>query len=282
MAAATGTATGAVFAKTLAMSGPQALAMSDAEMLEAFMKVRSHLGGKITLGWMDGYTFAVVNGATYPLYRLLAATWHRHERISAESYQGRTLEVAFFLDPQTGRRLTELTMPITGKSVAVPNYRAGPSSVTIVPQETKREEFGMDRESQSGSSFFRSGTSVRYQRMRDAQRDAGDFLIRQEIGTQVFSAGQEAPAFFYHEWTVNRAPWRDVRNANRQSTACEVQYSAMAAFRPWMQMAGVNGHTIQNGRGGKVESSDALPAQLLTLTREFHPDLIATPERILG
>ena len=42
------------------------------------------------------------------------------------------------------------------------------------------------------------------------------------------------------------------------------------------------GHTVQNGRGGKVERVEDLPPELLRLTRQVHPDLVRDPAGVLA
>ncbi len=269
-------------ARSPASHTPEDLAWSGTQMLEAFIKARSSLREEITIGWVDATTCAVINGETIPLYRLLAATWQKHRRAGATAFEGKSLEVAFYLDANTGTRLEKLTMPRTGTEVTVPNYRSGPSAGKIMVEESLHDDFNMASETPGGSKFWRNGTSHREQKLLQAQRDGDDFLIRQTLGTRVMAQGTEKPAFFYHEWTINRAPWRDIMNPRLVSTAVEVQYSSIAAFRPWMQMQSIDGHTLQTGRGGKVWSAVQLPPQLLAMCKQYHPDLIADPARVLS
>lgn len=280
-AAATFAPAGAT-ARNPASHTPEDLAWSGTQMLDAFIKARSSLREEITIGWVDATTCAVINGETIPLYRLLAATWQQHHRAGATAFEGKTLEVAFYLDAKTGTRLEKLTMPRTGIEVTVPNYRSGPSASKIVVEESLHDDFKMATETQSGSKFWRNGASYRAQQLSQAQRDGDDFLIRQVLGTRVMAQDSGKPVFFYHEWTVNRAPWRDIMNPRVVSTAVEVQYSSIAAFRPWMQMQSVDGHTLQTGRGGKVWAAEQLPPQLLAMCKQFHPDLIADPARVFS
>jgi hypothetical protein len=251
-------------------------------MLDAFAKARSSLREEFTIGWVEANTYAVMGGETAPLYRLLAATWQKHRRVSDTVFEGKSLEVAFYLDVNTGVRLETLTMPRTGTVVTVPNYRSGPSANKIVVSENTREEFNMARETQGGNNFFRTGVSFREQSLSRPQHDGADFLLRQSLGTRVLAQGSDKPIFFYHEWTVNRAPWRDIANPKVVSCPVEVQYSSIAAFRPWMQMQSVDGHTLQNGRGGKVWRPEQLPPQLLALCKQFQPDLIADPDKVFS
>ncbi len=268
--------------RSLPSHTPMDLAWPGPQMLEAFIKARSSLREEFTIGWVDATTYAVIGGETIPLYKLLAATWQKHRRVSDSAFDGKSLEVAFYLDFNTGARLEKLTMPRTGTEVTVPNYRAGPSPNTIVVEENLHDDFSMPREAQGGNSFVRNGTSYRQQKLLQAQRDGDDFLIRQVLGSRVMAQGSEKPVFFYHEWTVNRAPWRDIMNPRVVSAEVEVQYSSIAAFRPWMQMQSVDGHTLQTGRGGKVWSADQLPPKLLAMCKQYHPDLIADPARLFS
>jgi hypothetical protein len=259
---------------------PQSLDWSGPRLLDAFAKARSSLKDEFTIGWMDATTFAVINGETSPFYRLLAATWQRHRRVSDTEFEGQVLEVAFYLDVASGERLQTLTMPRTSAVVTVPNYRAGPSKNKMVIRESKTDEFRMAQETTSGSSFFATGTSQREQYLSQPQRAGDDFLIRQTLGTRVLPSGSTKPSFFYHEWTVNRSSWKDINNARLTSCAVEVQYSSIAAFRPWMKMSEVDGHTLQNGRGGKALTPTELPPQLLALCKQYHPDLLDNPAAV--
>jgi hypothetical protein len=269
-------------ARILPSHTPVDLAWSGKQMLDAFIKARSSLSEEFTIGWVDASTCAVISGETIPLYRLLAATWQKHRRVSDSAFEGKNLEVAFYLDVNTGKRLEKLTMPRTDAEATVPNYRSGPSANKIVAEENLHDDFNMARETQGANNFFRTGTSYREQKLLQPQRDADDFLIRQMLGTRVMAQGSDKPVFFYHEWTVNRAPWRDIMNPRVMSTAVEVQYASIAAFRPWMQMQSVDGHTLQTGRGGKVWAAEQLPPQLLALCRQYHPDLIADAAAIFS
>ena len=282
ISAAAGLVPAGAAARNLKSHLPADLAWPGPQMLDAFVKARSSLRDEITIGWVDATTYAVIGGATMPLYRLLAATWQKHHRVSDAVFEGKNLEVAFYLDVNTATRLEKLVMPRTGAEVTVPNYRAGPSASKIVVEESLHDDFKMARETQGGGNFFSTGTSYREQKLLQAQRDGDDFLIRQMLGTRVMAEGSEKPVFFYHEWTINRAPWRDIMNPRVASTEVEVQYSSIAAFRPWMQMQAVDGHTLQTGRGGKVTAAEQLPPKLLAMCRQYHPDLIADAARIFS
>ncbi|MCS6947644.1 MAG: DUF1838 domain-containing protein, partial [Steroidobacteraceae bacterium] len=220
-------------------------------------------------------------GRTLPLYRLLAATWQRHRRVDATRFEGRSVEIAFYLDRSTGRLLERLTMPLTGRTVDVPLFRSGPSPNTIVAAEEAHEDFQPTPSPADGGRLFGAGRSERYQWLGAAQRDGGDFLIRQQLGMRVLDRDGR-PTFFYHESTTTRAPWRAINAARVSSAPCEVQYASLAAFRPWMQMGDVPGHTVQSGRGAKVLRAADLPRELAALIARYHPDLYTDAAAVLA
>lgn len=263
-------------------SGGEAAQLTDVELLSAFAKARHSLDDRLVFGWMDATTYAFIDGAIYPLYRLLAATWVRVRRVDDLHFVGRTLETAYFFDIATGAPLTRLRMPVTGREVEVKPYRAGPSNLALGVREEKRDSFRMANESRDGSSFFRQGTTLRTQSLSQPVRDGGMLYIREDLSTRVFGPNGGKPVFFYAEWTQTSLPWKVARDPRVACSDSSVIYSAVAAFRPWMRMDGVDGHTLQNGRGGKVQRREELPPRLLEMVRAHDPDLLADPARVLG
>jgi hypothetical protein len=263
-------------------SGGEPATLSDAQLLCAFAKARYSLDDRITCGWMDATTYALIDGATYPLYRLLAATWVRVRQVDDLRFVGRTLETAYFFDIDTGAPLNRLRMPVTGREIEVKPYRAGPSNLSVGVREEAGGSFRMAAESRDGQSFFREGTTRRLQSLSQPVRDGDTLYIREDLSTRVFGPDGGKPVFFYAEWTQTALPWRAALDPRVASVESTLSYSAVAAFRPWMQMDGVDGHTLQNGRGGKVERVAALPARLLERARVHDPDLLDDPVKVLG
>jgi hypothetical protein len=263
-------------------TGGAAAVLTDPELLSAFAKARHSLDDRLTFGWMDATTYAFIEGASYPLYRLLAGTWVRARRVDDLHFVGRTLETAYFFDIATGAPLTRLRMPVTGREVEVKPYRAGPSNLSLGIREERRGTFRMASETRDGASFFRQGTTVRTQALSQPVRDGDTLYIREDVSTRVVGPDGGKPVFFYNEWTQTALPWKAARDPRVACVDCTLSYSAVAAFRPWMQMEGVDGHTLQNGRGGKVQRVDALPPRLLEMVRQHDADLLTDPARVLG
>lgn len=255
--------------------------LGDEEMLRLFVKLRYSLDDSVTMGWIDAVNYAFVEGVTHPLYRLLSATVRQLRRVDDSLYRGVSLEVAMYLDIRTGELLEQLTMPITGVTVRVPLYRAGPSAADVTVRSRGTREFTMDRETREGGSFFASGLAESERFLSMPQRRGDDFYIRQDVSARVFPAPGARPGFFYREWTTNRGSWAKLSDPALPNVPCDVAYVANTAFRPWMQMGGTPGHTVQNGRGGRAASPDQLPVELLRLMERHHPDLIDDPAAAL-
>ncbi len=263
-------------------SGLTDLDLSDDEMLHYFIKLRSSLDDRVTMGWVDAVNYAFVDGVTYPLYRLLSTTIRQMRKVNDSLYKSVSLEVAMYMDIETGELLDKLTMPITGNVVDVPLYRAGPSHMDMTIRADETTEFTMEDETVEGESFFVSGQAESKRFISLPQRRGDDFYIRQDISARVFPPGQTAPSFFYREWTINQGSWKALADPSVISAKVDVAYIANTAFRPWMQMGDTPGHTVQNGRGGKAESPDGLPVELLRLVELHHPDLIEDPRGVLA
>jgi hypothetical protein len=262
--------------------GGAPVALDDEALLSAFVKARHALDERVTCGWMDATTYAFVDGVTYPLYRLRAGTWAWLRRVDATHFEGRTLEVAYFFDLQTDELLTRLTMPVTGREVEVKPYRAGPSDLAVGVREQSSDAFRMAAETRDGSAFFRPGTRQRSQALSQPVREGNRLYIREDVATRVLGEAGGRPRFFYAEWTITEVAWNDVQNVRLLSADSTLQYSAIAAFRPWMKMEGVEGHTLQNGRGGKLHRAADFPSRFFETVRRFDPDLLDDPRKVLG
>ena len=138
----------------------RAVPLDDAALMHTFMKLRGATDGRLTIGWMDAVNYAFIDGETWPMYRLLAATWQTFRKASDTLYESRTLEIAHFIDMQTGALLQKLTMPVSGAVVDVPAYRAGPSNGKVALRLDETRDFRMASETKDGASFFRTGKAV--------------------------------------------------------------------------------------------------------------------------
>lgn len=256
--------------------------LDDAALMRTFMKLRGATDSRLTIGWMDAVNYAFIDGETWPMYRLLAATFQTFRPLSDVLYESRTLEIAHFLDMQSGALLEKLTMPVSGAVVDVPAYRAGPSVGKVALRLDETREFRMASESAAGSSFFLTGKAITQQLVSQPQREGELFRVREDLNTRVVPEQPGQRGFFYREWTIWSGPWKALQDPKVHCAPTEVTYSAATAWRPWMKMGNAPGNTLQNGRGGKVERVADLPPELLQLTQRVHPDLVRDGAAVLA
>lgn len=263
-------------------SDPKPVALAGPALLEAFMKLRAATDGRIVIGWMDAVTYGFIEGETFPLYRLFAATWYRFRRATPDRYEGVQLEVATYHDIETGEVLKTLKMPRTGQVVEVPPFRSGPSQGAVELRREEERPLTLHRETREGERFFAQGLSKSREYVSQAERDGAHFIVREDLDTRVIPGDPAQPGFFYREWSTRRGPWDSVMDPRVASVDSEVFYTGMAAWRPWMKMTGVPGHTVQNGLGGKVDRFDQLPGRVAAQVRRLHPELVADPAKVLS
>lgn len=262
---------------------PQPVDLSGPALLEAFVKLKARTDGKVSIGWMDAVTYAFIEGETFPLYRLFAATWYRFTRASPDRFEGAALEVATYHDIESGEELQSLRMPRTGQLVDVPRFRSGPSQLEVVLHQRDEKKFSMPQATgKQGSSFFQEGIARRRGDIGTPERDGWLLSIKDSHETRVIPANPAAPGFFYSEWTIYRGAWDAVMNPAVALVPAEVVYSSLASFRPWMKMGNTPGHTVQSGIGAKVERVEELPTRILDLCRKYHPDLVNAPDKVFS
>ena len=167
-------------------SGLTDLDLSDDEMLHYFIKLRCSLDDRVTMGWVDAVNYAFIDGVTYPMYRLLSTTIRQVRKVDDSLYKSVSLEVAMYMDIETGELLDKLTVPVTGNVVDVPLYRAGPSHMDMTVRAEETNEFTMGQETVDGDSFFATGQVESQRFMSLPQRRGDDFYIRQDISAASF------------------------------------------------------------------------------------------------
>jgi hypothetical protein len=263
------------------LAKPQPVQLDDAALLTAFMKLRGSTDSRMTIGWIDAVNYGFIDGDTFPLYRLWAATWQVCRRIDERSFQTTSLEIAHFVDMKSGALLEKLVMPPTGVTVDVPHYRAGPSQSKVALHREEKREFKPNADAAGGARFFISGTATSSQHISQLERDGSRVRIREDVHTRVVNDDPATRGFFYREWSQWSGDWREVFDPSVACARCEVGYAAAAGWRPWMKMGNAAGNTLQNGRGGKVENPADLPPELLRLTKIIQPDLLADPWQAL-
>lgn len=264
-------------------SGPAnaPVSMSPETLLDSYVRLRARTDGRTAFGWLDALRYAVIEGEIWPLYRVLAMGLARFRKVSSQRYEAMMLEVAYYVDMESGEILDTLPMPRTGKTVKVPRYRTGPKSVAFGVAIDESETVGAGVPRQQLESFAPVG-DVRLQRSVSEPRvENGVYYVRHEEYGRVVPRDPAGARIFYREWTQWYGPAALALDPKVPSAPCEYSYAALTSWRPWMEMGAVPGHTAENGRGSKIASMEQLPANIRRLTERLHPDVLDNPDRVL-
>lgn len=260
---------------------PRPLALSPEALLDAYVRLRARTDGGTAFGWLDALRYAVVGGEIQPLCRVLAAGVSRFRKVSGERYEAVMLEVAHYVDMNTGALLDTLVMPGTGKRVKVPSYRTGPKRVAFGVAIDESEVVGSGGTRRQLQGFAPVGDVRLIRSVSEPCLQNGSLFLRHEEYGRVVPRDAAAARIFYREWTTWRGPADPALDPQVTDAPSEFSYAALTSWRPWMEMGDIPGHTAENGRGAKVASLALIPAEILRLTERLHPDVIEDPDRVL-
>ena len=280
MALSTGTLLGAGGLLPAALQARPLNLDNQQDLLRAMVKMRGSLDSGLVIGWLRARRFAVSRGRVEPLCGLIAATFSRFREVSAQSFEAVTLEITHYTDFDTGEIIDELVMPFTDQTVVVPTYRFGPVRTRFAVRLNEEERFA-PRAATTEADFAPAGTVLMTKSIHDEGLLDGDLLLRHEEHGRVYPDDSEVPTMFYKESTIWSAPEEAVLDDQTRRVNARVSYSAMTAWRPWMEMGDLPGHTSSNGFGGKVAGVGDLPEDFLRYTEERHPDVLGNPEALL-
>ena len=256
--------------------------LSPEALLDSYVRLRARTDGRLSFGWLDALRYAVFGGEIHPLCRVLAFGVARFEKVSSRRYEAVMLEIAHYVDMQSGEILETLVMPGTGKVVKVPSYRTGPKRVAFGVSIDESETVGAGVPRKQLQSFAPVGDVRLLRSVSEPCVEGGTYFVRHEEYGRVVPHDPAAARIFYREWTTWRGPADQALDPKVPSVPCDCSYSALTSWRPWMQMGQLQGHTSENGRGSKIDTLAQLPEEILRLSQRLHPDVIEDPERSLS
>jgi hypothetical protein len=236
-----------------------------ADFLTAVQKMRGALDERICMGYVKGVYYGVVDTRLTPLYGVLGGTFSRYKKLPDGNYEGRTFEVAYFTDWNTGQLLEKFKNPYTGEVVDVPQTRMGPSTITVTAEGLK---IGEGR-----------GLVVKH-RFLPARVVNDDVWIVDESMVST-PPDFQGPKFFYNEVTTLQARLKDLNDPNLKQTPTHVHFNGVVSWRPWLKMGDRPGHLLGNAAGRRLNKMSEYPAEYQAWTKTHHPDVWADPDAIL-
>lgn len=235
------------------------------DFLTACVKMRGSVDESLSVGWVSGTRYAVVNHVAIPMMGLLAATFTRYRRIRPGAFEGQSLEIAYFTDLAERRLLETWENPVTGATVEVPRTRMGPSRFLVTAD-------GLELQGGAGAR-----RELRLQhRFQPAMTSGEDVWITEVIGVSGASAPGRRP-FVYNEMTTYHAQMPELADPMRAIVPTNVSFHSLVTFRPWMGFGDTPGHTTAHAEGKRTARIEQLPPYWLELTGKYHPDVLDDP-----
>lgn len=248
-----------------ALAAP-ALDLSDrGDFLTACIKMRGSLEDRLSMGWVIGTRYAVIDHKAIPMMGLLAATLTRYRKIRDDAYEAKSLEVAYFTDLVDRRLIETWVNPVSGATVEVPRTRMGPSRFVITAD-------GLDLQVAAGEA---RGMTLNH-RFDPAVTRGDDVWITEVIDVDSDPSPDRAP-FVYNEMTTYHAKMSDLTDPAQPSVPTNVAFHGLVTFRPWMGFGSTPGHSTAHGAGTRASSLEDLPPYWLELTEKYHPDVLNDP-----
>ncbi|RMF96617.1 MAG: DUF1838 domain-containing protein [Gammaproteobacteria bacterium] len=271
LAAASGLALLSPGITALARDGGRVDLADRRQLLEAIARMRGAADDRLVIGWIIGARYAVIETRATPMFGILAGTFARYRRLDAETFEARTLELAFFTDPETGAYLERWRNPVTGVTVDVPRTRMGPSRILLTADGLKVA----DPEGEA------AGLEIRH-RFRPPVVHQDDVWITEEI--RVFGEPREAGGrpFAYNENSSYQASLADLADPTQVAVPVQVSFQSLVSWRPWMGFAETPGHSLACGNGRRALTVADLPAPYLALLERFYPEVLGDPLAALG
>jgi hypothetical protein len=239
-------------------------------LLAALAKMRGSTDGSVSMGWVIGTRYAVVNSLATPVWGILAGTFSRYQKVSDDTYEVKSIEVAYFTDLETGKLKETWDNPFTDTTVELPQTRMGPSTFTMTTK-------GLNIPSPSGEA---SGMFINHE-FKSPVIVHDDVWITEEIQVDGPPMGPGAPKFAYNEMTAYQSTMTELSDPDAAAVPTSVQYQSLVSFRPWMAFGDVQGHTTARGGGRHILRVEEFPKYYLELTEKYHADVLNDPIAVL-
>lgn len=242
---------------------------SPADLLTAMMKLRAATDGTLAIEWLKGVQYGQVDAVLTPFFTLNSVTLSWYRPADGSSFRGRRLEVVWHGDLATNRPISEFRNPYTGQVVSVEAARTGPLPVVfttaglVLPPKLGDER--IEAESSIGPAIV-GGRHV---------------WIRFDTRSRVYPPGAERPGFTYNETTTYQGHLDEVTDPAVTNARCQVSYTSVLGWKPWMAMGDIRGSISNNSNGEKVASLAALPPDMQEYLAERHPDVFRDPRAAL-
>jgi hypothetical protein len=239
------------------------------QILNAQVKLRGSSDGSAVMWFMRGTQYGVIDLEPTPFYNLCNGSFQRITQMDEHLFQIKMLELSFFTDLNTGEPLRQFTNPYNGKLCDMPNEVFGPNTVSI------------NLDGMQPPEHFPFGTLTFDGGLGPAHTIGDDLWVREETKVRMRSANPAFGNYFYNEIVNYRGSFNEVNDPEVKNAAATIDYHTTSNFRPWMQMAELQGNLESQATGKKIASVEEFPADYLSKAKKLFPEFIADPIAVL-
>jgi hypothetical protein len=253
---------------TLTTSAARATPPSDADR---FVRMRTAHDGKPVMWVYGGVLLAKPEGqVARPLVGVGGVSFTRAVQSSPGVYDWQLDEVGYYRDLETGAVLDHYVNPLNGKEVRPANYRA-PLHLTYSASEVRARD-----KLPEGTEF--TGRITRLAEVAGLAAMTEDLYVRTPSQAATDSRPARAARYLASLGTFT-ARAAELDNAGSRWIDCQLNYSTMNSFAPWLDMEGVPG--VQNlrlaGRKCRLFEANAIPEWFRVRAMKDHPQFFDEP-----
>jgi hypothetical protein len=255
-----------------------------ADLLATSVKMRGTLDERLAFIWLRGLRYTLIDGEAVALCGYLGGSITRYRQLAEDTFEFLLYEISYYTDIQTGQILKTLRMPHTGKEVDVPLYRTGPGRHVLMVSNAEEMDWSEERTTSKelAQQLAPDGKIFYTFNLRPDVQSSGNTWIRSDSFTRLVPHDPKQAKMFYKEAITYQARTHDLLKPDVAQVDSTISFAIATAFRPWMEMAGVNGHTVTDGVGGKVLDMQQMPDDFIRFTAEHHPDVLENPAALLN
>jgi len=254
-----------------ALSAQPTQAPGGAALLDAYVRLSGSHDDRLVIWWMDGIRYGVVAAETQALFGMKVGMFHRFFRQTDGSFKIAFFELTYYTDLQTGKLLTTFDNPYTGETNKVRHVRLGPEVRRLTAD-------GLSPPEGPGLSDL---VKRYYSSLGPAVTRGGDIWIPTSVEALIRFPKPNAPDILLNLYTTVHGSIDAALDTLTASANCDLAFSNVLKWEPWMAMGDHAGHMMSKAEGRKLESVDALPDDYLACARAVHPRYIDDPPAAL-
>lgn len=218
--------------------------------------------GGIAIRWANGVLSAIIEQETTQLMGISQQVFTRYHRNDDGSFDAVYFEFVFFTDLISGEVMETWSNPYTGRTVTVPAQVLGPTRIKI-PLDLKviNEPFAMEG-------------VVNTHWLEPLPSHGGDVTFNERIDSYVPPMTDGGAPLKFHEVFSFRADSKALADKTLPHVPATVDKVNIISWRPWMDMAEIEGVTMSRGAGRVISDYDALPSDLAQNNQIHFPDIV--------